>query len=99
MLQAADGDEALTLALSPDPARRPNLVLLDVTMPGMDGLAVCRAIKERLGAEAPTVVMLSARGLDRDVRGGLESGADGYIVKPFKPRALVDEVARYLGSD
>jgi DNA-binding response OmpR family regulator len=59
-------------------------------------MATCRAIRERLGEAAPVIVMLSARGLDRDVRGGLESGASGYIVKPFRPSALVAEVERYL---
>jgi DNA-binding response OmpR family regulator len=95
VLTASAGDEALALAL----AERPALVLLDVTMPGMDGFAVCRALKQQLGADAPRVVMLSARGQANDVRGGLDSGADGYIVKPFAPSALVAEVERYLAHD
>jgi two-component system alkaline phosphatase synthesis response regulator PhoP len=94
VLTAATGDAALALTL----AERPALVLLDVAMPGMDGFAVCRAIKARLGSAAPTVVMLSARGQAADVRGGLESGADGYIVKPFAPGALLQEVERYLAA-
>jgi DNA-binding response OmpR family regulator len=92
VLTARAGDEALATAL----AERPVLVLLDVTMPGMDGFAVCRALKLRLGAAAPRVVMLSARGQASDVHSGLESGADGYIVKPFAPNALLAEVERYL---
>jgi DNA-binding response OmpR family regulator len=92
VLTAKAGDEALNLALS----HRPALVLLDVTMPGMDGFAVCRALKQQLGAQAPRVLMLSARGQANDVQGGLESGADGYIVKPFAPNALVAEVERHL---
>lgn len=92
VVTATAGDEALGLALSAVPA----LVLLDVSMPGMDGLEVCRAIKRQLGPRGPRVVILSARGLARDVSGGLESGADGYIVKPFSPNALLAEVQRYL---
>ena len=95
VLTATAGDDALALAL----AERPALVLLDVSMPGMDGFAVCRAIKEQFGALAPRVVMLSARGLANDVRGGLESGADGYVVKPFDPNALVAEVERHLAGN
>ncbi len=94
VLQARDGEEALRMALD----ERPQLVLLDVTMPGMDGYAVCRAIRSGLGAAAPPIVMLSARGQEQDVRGGLASGADGYIVKPFRPSALAAEVARYLAD-
>lgn len=94
VVTATAGDQALQLALSTAPA----LVLLDVTMPGMDGNEVCRAIKARLGGGAPRVVMLSARGLADDVRGGLASGADGYIVKPFSPNALLAEVQRYLSD-
>jgi DNA-binding response OmpR family regulator len=93
ILTARAGDEALTTAL----AERPDLVLLDVTMPGMDGFAVCRELKAQLGGAAPRVVMLSARGQAGDVQGGVDNGADGYIVKPFAPNALVAEVERYLG--
>ncbi|MBI2761769.1 MAG: response regulator [Chloroflexi bacterium] len=89
---ATTGDQALAAALD----QRPDLVLLDVTMPGIGGLDVCRSLKQQLGAMAPKVVMLSARGLSDDVRGGLDSGADGYIVKPFRPSALLAEVERYL---
>ena len=94
VVTATAGDEALHLALTSAPA----LILLDVTMPGMGGLDACRAIKARLGPRGPRVVMLSARGLADDVRGGLESGADGYIVKPFSPNALLAEVQRYLAD-
>mgnify|MGYP003780240347 CR=1 FL=1 len=54
---------------------------------------------QQLGVAAPKVVMLSARGLSDDVRGGLDSGADGYIVKPFRPSALLAEVERYLAGE
>ncbi len=94
VIPARDGGEALQLTLE----QLPDLVLLDVTMPVMDGHQVCQAIRAQLGAAVPKIVMLSARGQESDVRGGWESGADGYIVKPFRPSALAAEVARMLAD-
>ncbi|WP_017569377.1 response regulator transcription factor [Nocardiopsis halotolerans] len=66
-------------------AFEPDLVVLDLMLPGMDGFAVCRRI--RASGEVP-VIMLTARGDDFDVVGGLEAGADDYVVKPAKPTVL-----------
>ncbi len=68
---------------------RPDLVLLDLMLPGMDGLAVCRAMRAE---SAVPIVMLTARGDTADVIAGLEAGADDYIVKPFKPGELVARI-------
>ncbi|MFM9371370.1 response regulator transcription factor [Streptomyces sp. Da 82-17] len=87
--RAADGPAALRLAA----ARRPDLVVLDLMLPGMDGLEVCR----RLRADGPVpVVMLTARGDEDDRINGLEVGADDYVTKPFSPRELVLRVASVL---
>jgi two-component system response regulator MtrA len=67
----------------------PDLVLLDLMLPGMDGLAVCRAL--RTESNIP-IVMLTARGDTLDVVEGLQAGADDYIVKPFKPKELVARI-------
>jgi two-component system response regulator MtrA len=72
---------------------QPDLVLLDVMLPGMDGIEVCRAIRERSGTP---IVMLTAKSDTVDVVLGLESGADDYIVKPFKPKELVARVRTRL---
>ena len=86
---AADGATALRLAL----ARLPDLVVLDLMLPGIDGLEVCR----RLRAVAPVpVVMLTALGEETDRIAGLELGADDYLSKPFSPRELVLRVASVL---
>ncbi|WP_460629355.1 response regulator [Intrasporangium mesophilum] len=79
----ADGLVAVAVAS----ARRPDLVLLDLMLPGLDGLEVCR----RLRAVHPglPVIMLTARGLEHDRILGLELGADDYVTKPFSPRELV----------
>jgi two-component system response regulator MtrA len=75
----ADGDKALDAFRD----TRPDLVLLDLMLPGKDGLEVCRAIRAESGVP---IVMLTAKGDTVDVVLGLESGADDYIVKPFKPK-------------
>jgi two-component system, OmpR family, response regulator ResD len=86
---AADGDAALALAA----AAPPDLVVLDLMLPGIDGLEVCR----RLRREAPVpVVMLTARGDENDRIAGLELGADDYVTKPFSPRELTARVKAVL---
>lgn len=67
----------------------PDLVLLDVMLPGMDGVAICGQIRRESGVP---IVMLTAKGDTVDVVGGLEAGADDYITKPFKPKELVARI-------
>ena len=89
VLTASDGVEGLRLARE----RRPALVLLDLSLPGMDGLAVCRAIR----AESQTpVIMVTARVDENDRLAGLDLGADDYISKPFSPRELAARVRAVL---
>ncbi|WMX43632.1 response regulator transcription factor [Streptomyces roseicoloratus] len=86
---AADGLDALRGAAE----RRPELVVLDLMLPGLDGLEVCR----RLRASGPVpVIMLTARGDEEDRITGLEVGADDYVTKPFSPRELVLRVESVL---
>ncbi|MFF7333390.1 response regulator [Streptomyces sp. NPDC008150] len=87
--RAGDGPTALDLA----EAHRPGLVVLDLMLPGMDGLEVCRRLRER--GPVP-VVMLTARGDEDDRILGLEVGADDYVTKPFSPRELVLRVDAVL---
>ena len=76
---------------------RPDLVLLDVMLPGVDGIEVCRRIRAESGVP---IVMLTAKSDTVDVVVGLESGADDYVVKPFKPKELIARVrARLRSSD
>jgi two-component system response regulator MtrA len=85
----ATGDRALPVFRH----ARPELVLLDVMLPGRNGIEVCRAIRAESGVP---IVMLTARTDTVDVVDGLESGADDYIVKPFKPKELVARVRARL---
>ena len=68
---------------------RPDLVLLDLMLPGKDGIDVCKEIRAESGVP---IVMLTAKGDTVDVVVGLESGADDYVVKPFKPKELVARI-------
>jgi DNA-binding response OmpR family regulator len=88
-LEAGDGDRAREL-LERDP---PNLVVLDVMLPGTDGLSLCRWIRAR--SELP-VILLTARGEEADRIVGLELGADDYVTKPFSPRELAARVRTVL---
>lgn len=87
--QAADGPSGLRAALD-DP---PDLVLLDIMLPGMDGAAVCRALRE--SSNVP-VIMLTARSSDLDKVALLEAGADDFVTKPFSPPEVVARVRAVL---
>ncbi|NEA43952.1 response regulator transcription factor [Streptomyces sp. SID11385] len=87
--RAGDGPSALARAHT----HRPDLVVLDLMLPGMDGLEVCRRLRART---AVPVVMLTARGDEEDRILGLERGADDYVTKPFSPRELVLRVESVL---
>jgi len=85
--QAADGPEALRLA----ELHRPDLVVLDLMLPGLDGIEVMRRLQERPGPRT-AVILLTARGEESDRLIGLRRGADDYVVKPFSPAELVARV-------
>ena len=77
-----DGREALRIAT----ATPPDLLILDLMLPGMDGLEVCRKLRETLAAP---ILMLTARGEEEDTLAGFRAGADDYVTKPFSPREVV----------
>jgi len=89
VLTGSDGPEALRIARQ----ERPDLILLDLMLPGMDGLDVCRALRKE--SEVP-IIMLTARVEEADRLIGLELGADDYISKPFSPREVVARVRAVL---
>ncbi|WP_207454732.1 MtrAB system response regulator MtrA [Desertivibrio insolitus] len=85
----ADGDEALGTFRE----TKPDLVLLDLMLPGTDGIEVCGRIRAESGVP---IIMLTAKGDTTDVVAGLESGADDYVVKPFNPKELVARIRTRL---
>ena len=80
---APDGESGLNLALS----ARPDLILLDIMLPGLNGFEICRAVREH-GIDA-AIVMLTAKGQEEDIILGLNLGADDYVTKPFRIRELL----------
>ncbi len=90
---ADNGASALDLIL----AERPNVVLLDVMMPKMNGFDVCKAVKREHQMAGVRVVMLTAKGQEIDRQRGEEAGADHYLTKPFDPDRLLDLVRSALG--
>jgi DNA-binding response OmpR family regulator len=92
VLSATNGEEAVELA------RRhcPDLIILDVRMPKMTGYEACRILKSQEETRAIPVVFLSAKGQEAEVRQGMEAGADAYILKPFAPDELIQQVRAIL---
>jgi len=89
---AASGEEALRMVR----AEVPDLIVLDLMLPGMDGMEVCRNLKRQSATETVPIVMLTAKGEEADVVAGLEMGADDYVTKPFSPRVLVARLRAVL---
>ena len=92
VLTAGDGEEALVLVKD----QSPSIVVLDLMLPGMDGLEVCKTLKQARETKDIPVLMLTARKDEVDRILGLELGADDYVVKPFSPRELVLRVRAIL---
>ena len=86
------GDKGLEIVLR----ERPALVILDLMLPGMDGLAVCREIRRTPAVAATPIVMLSAKSTEEDIVRGLELGADDYVTKPFSKAVLIARVRAAL---
>jgi two-component system, OmpR family, alkaline phosphatase synthesis response regulator PhoP len=89
---AGTGEEALRFLKS----RSPSLVLLDLMLPGMDGLEVCRRLKAQSDTREIPIIMLTAKDSEADIVTGLEMGADDYVCKPFSPRVLVARIHSVL---
>lgn len=95
LVLAADGEEALQKI----EAEKPDLVLLDVSMPRRNGFDVCRRVKQTPELRHIPILFLTARVLEADYQKAIEAGAEGYMVKPFKPQDLVAKVRELLGEE
>lgn len=95
VLKAKDADEALMM-LDTD---TPDLVILDVMMPGMDGIELCRVLRERVNTAELPILILSARGDAKSVMSGMDAGASDYLPKPILHHDLVAKVRRMLDLD
>ncbi len=89
---AGSGEDGLRMAR----ASSPDVVVLDLMLPGMDGLEVCKILKNDPKTQGVHIVMLTAKGEEADIVAGLELGADDYITKPFSPRVLIARIRAVL---
>ncbi len=90
---AENGEQALEIIQ----AEKPQLVFLDVMMPKMNGMEVCRRVKNELGLKDVFIVLLTAKGQELDRQKGQEVGADVYMTKPFDPEAILAKAKEVLG--
>ncbi|HZT65409.1 MAG TPA: response regulator [Acidimicrobiales bacterium] len=95
VVMAGDGQEAVDKARS----ARPDLIVLDVMMPKLDGLQVASILKSDEATASIPIIMLSAKAQDFDVKAGMAAGADDYITKPFDPLQLLARAAELMGKD
>jgi two-component system phosphate regulon response regulator PhoB len=86
------GEQALKRAKEDNP----DLILLDLMLPGMDGLDVCRHLKHAQETSGIPIIMITAKGEDADIVSGLELGADDYVIKPFSPRVLLARIKKAI---
>lgn len=98
---AESGEAGLALLKSlcapgADPGTRPELIILDLMLPGIDGLSMCRRLKSSAETRDIPVIMLTAKGDDSDIVTGLEVGADDYVTKPFSPKVLIARIRSIL---
>lgn len=91
---ARNGQEAMDLVLT----KKPQLILLDIMMPGMDGYEVCREVKNKKGYERTKVIFLSAKSKPKDIEEGMKAGADEYITKPFSNKQLLQKIKEIVNS-
>jgi DNA-binding response OmpR family regulator len=94
VLEAPDGREALRLATE----NQPNLILLDIMMPFLNGYEVCRKLREISELKDTPIVLLSAKAQNYEIGEGLQAGATDYLIKPFIPRELAAKVKQILGE-
>ncbi len=92
-LTAENGEIALEIIQK----ENPQLVFLDVMMPKMNGMEVCRRVKKELGMDKVCIVLLTAKGQETDRQKGLDVGADVYMTKPFDPEVLLNKAREVLG--
>ena len=94
VVTALDGEQALEKARS----EKPDLIVLDIMMPKLDGYETCKRLKADPDTKDVPVILLSAKGRNVDQKVGFEVGADDYITKPFSPRKLVERINAILGN-
>ncbi len=94
VVKATNGEDAIEKAR----AERPDLILLDVIMPKMDGFAVCRALRAEEATRSTPIIMVTTRGEEENVERGFEAGCNDYVTKPINGMELLSKVDNHLGA-
>lgn len=92
VIAALDGETGLIKMKQ----EKPDVVLLDIRMPGMDGFEVCRKAKSDPALKKIPIIFLTTASQESDIKRGKEAGGDGYITKPYEGRALIEEVSKFI---
>ncbi len=93
-IQAGSAEEGISLAAE----QAPHLILMDIALPGMDGLEATRLLKSREATSRIPIVALTAQAMKQDAERAALAGCDGFIVKPLSTRHFIGEIARFLGE-
>ncbi|MFA6489009.1 MAG: response regulator [Sideroxydans sp.] len=94
LYEAYDGAEAIRMATE----HKPDIILLDIMMPSIDGIEVCKRIKSDPALSGTYIILLTALGQERDRKEGMEARADAYMIKPFSPIQLISAIEEYLSK-
>ena len=94
LVTASDGEEAVSKAL----AERPDLILMDIVMPRMNGFDACRRIRQEESIRATPVIMVTTRGEVQNMESGFESGCNDYVTKPINATELMTKLRNFLGN-
>ena len=94
VIAAYDGQEGLNKARK----EKPDLIILDLMLPKMDGYKVCGLLKNDARYSKIPIIMFTARAQDEDVRLGKDLGAEDYVIKPFEPKLLLDKIRKLIGE-
>ena len=94
VIEAEDGKQAIEIANT----QKPDVILMDMMMPKMDGLTACHAIKKDPATKSIPVIMVTAIGFELNIKLSQQMGATGYVTKPFSPQDLLDKIAQVLAT-
>ena len=94
VIEAEDGKQAIEIANT----QKPDVILMDMMMPKMDGLTACHAIKKDPATKSIPIIMVTAIGFELNIKLSQQMGATGYVTKPFSPQDLLDKIAQVLAT-
>jgi DNA-binding response OmpR family regulator len=94
LVEASDGEQAIAVAES----EKPDLILLDIVMPKLDGFATCKRLRALAGTKATPIIMVTTRGEPKNIELGYENGCTDYVTKPINAPELLSKIRNYVGE-